>query len=786
MTTFYKRFTHKQINTPIPFWVLQTTDEYFGERVLCVTSISFCLAAGLFVNKIWRKPRTNGFKQACRELNVNHLLQRTTQFSKPVADQIRRALSKETGFAYSANIVSVSTLLVVLREFRAEKTLIRAFKQFTFTAVEDCTKKTVSLKDEASKQVTKLADQITETAITKRGFYRKFNNDHPFIRATTAFLKEVCSVKTVHIVLPDFKRWSSVDRASPKKRWEIICRNFLRFCDFMLQIELGQTVDIFYDKGMGHYVELFVSNLAKRNAWVSVLPISRSISIGFYLIAMHACAEDHPMKTNAIRNVIIARRIYNEIASKANASRNEKKLTWNIFLLNGVQSVLAGLINFLRPTIVSTVSPLLRRSKKAFLLSKAFAQLKVLNFIFNLCLKCGFRPMLLVDINIYKQHEWETRERNNVETSIVELQTPNGTVYMFSSNLTKGGTGPVETTALYTRDRHTYAKGYLFDLEDCFRDVYDAYDILNVEYPTLSNVNRAYNTANGVATPRNVLFNHKSKHYKLNGKYAKNPPFKQMNGTGDGGAYSLLFTKHLANLVRSLGSKSGLTNLFGGVKLQKPIFLQDLKVSSTGIAVVHRLHLDQTLTISIYDIRRSCDTKFMAAVSAAESITEYIGSNPLLAYAKHRLETHLKITDHSFRVADQYYNQSGFRNQLIDFGKGFETAFMEPLGIDEEFTPSMSPGELDAVIELSHRKQGLWVLKEWVRAGKVKSPLNWFARFAHVFAHVFTRFACFACLLYVFTRFAPVTACVASVTTCFAYLLRHSYNWCDYLQRQMV
>ena len=177
----------------------------------------------------------------------------------------------------------------------------------------------------------------------------------------------------------------------------------------------------------------------------------------------------------------------------------------------------------------------------------------------------------------------------------------------------------------------------------------------------------------------------------------------------------------------------------------------------------------------------------MAAVSAAESITEYIGSNPLLAYAKHRLETHLKITDHSFRVADQYYNQSGFRNQLIDFGKGFETAFMEPLGIDEEFTPSMNPVELDAVIELSHRKQGLWVLKEWVRAGKVKSPLNWFARFAHVF----TRFACFACLLfacllYVFTRFAPVTACVASVTTCFAYLLKHSYNWCDYLQRQMV
>ena len=79
--------------------------------------------------------------------------------------------------------------------------------------------------------------------------------------------------------------------------------------------------------------------------------------------------------------------------------------------------------------------------------------------------------MLLVDINIYKQHEWETRERNNVETSIVELQTPNGTVYMFSSNLTKGGTGPVETTALYTRDRHTYAKGYLFELEGCFRDV---------------------------------------------------------------------------------------------------------------------------------------------------------------------------------------------------------------------------------------------------------------------------------------------------------------------------
>lgn len=293
---------------------------------------------------------------------------------------------------------------------------------------------------------------------------------------------------------------------------------------------------------------------------------------------------------------------------------------------------------------------------------------------------------------------------------------------------------PVEYRSLWTHDRDTWQPGGLAGMHRAFEHAFDAYEVLQTDLQTFERVDRRFDGVDGsLVDTKALLHRQRSGEFTRNGKPSLNPPYLAGNyrsgnlsasqsALGEGPAYSTFFTSTLAAVFHGLASKDGLHHLFG-INFPRPIKNQHLKVGPTANAMVQYLHWND-LKLGIYDLRRANDSRYFAAVNAAEKIAERTGNDTAVKYARSRLERHLKLTDHSETIADTFYNQSGVDDQLIDFGTGLANAFAESQCLDKLFARPLSPKELANTVRLSHRGQGLRAIRQWVDQGLIPSPLG--------------------------------------------------------------
>ena len=142
-----KSFSWRDIT--VPFWLLTE-----NEKTWCVTAIAFATHNGLFKNKNgrWRLPRSSTFLKGKKELGDNYLYKNAKQFDENVAKDIRKGLIEEwTGsspFQHATKLVSLETLLLILKCSCVDKKVVQAFQLFLTEMYELMCKE----KDDKEKQ----------------------------------------------------------------------------------------------------------------------------------------------------------------------------------------------------------------------------------------------------------------------------------------------------------------------------------------------------------------------------------------------------------------------------------------------------------------------------------------------------------------------------------------------------------------------------------------------------------------------------------------------------------
>ena len=128
---FIKTKSFSWCDITVPFWLLTE-----NEKTWCVTAIAFATHNGLLKNKNgrWRLPRSSTFLKGKKELGDNYLYKNAKQFDENVAKDIRKRLIEEwTGsspFQHATKLVSLETLLLILKCSCVDKKVVQAFQLF--------------------------------------------------------------------------------------------------------------------------------------------------------------------------------------------------------------------------------------------------------------------------------------------------------------------------------------------------------------------------------------------------------------------------------------------------------------------------------------------------------------------------------------------------------------------------------------------------------------------------------------------------------------------------------
>jgi hypothetical protein len=493
----------------------------------------------------------------------------------------------------------------------------------------------------------------------------------------------------------------------------VVETNFVRFVDFCLRVGAVSRLPEDLTTPLGHSIQLFVDTLLTKNKPVSVLPIARSVAIGFFLI--HLRAGDRPVPRD---NAIVAKKVYKSVSSRANKTRiTEKKVHFNVDLLAALGDVLEAVAKAVAEALPA---------------STLLAKLRVLLFVWRLCERTGCRPATLIELQVYDRADWDARgAKEKQQVAIVRFPTPRGPTYMFTTSQRKHAmAAPVEYRSVWTYDRDTGRPGHLFEMHQAFVDAFAAHEFLH------DGVDRRYDSADGtgLVDPNTLLFRTASAEFTRNGAPSKHPPYMAGNyrsnnlspsdsARGQGPAYSTLFTKTVMSVFRGVAGANGLTHLFGR-PLPRVLRATDLPLKPASRAMLAYFQRHPTVKVGIYDLRRANDTMHFAGVLVAEKVLERIGFDAV-KYAQAQLRRHLKLTDHSEKVAETFYNQTGTTDQVIDLGQGFLHAFRTCRTVHALFDARDAMGSaLDDRVRLSHRTQGLRTLRKWVDEGRIPSPFG--------------------------------------------------------------
>ena len=712
-----KSFHFRDID--VPFWRLCEHG-----KTQCVTAIAFAVHGGLLKKangNCWRLPRSSKFLKAKTQLANTYFYKNAGQFDKDLAKKIRTSLVKEwrqpIPFQHATKLVNLETLLLILKFSGMEKAIVAAFQLFVADTFRQLTKKK---NTEEQQKNEKLLATIKEEKVFKRK-----HQTEAFNKALEVFVKDKLSVLRVETIDHNLQPWQSIEQKTPRQKQAIVTRPLLRFFDFLREkrciLEGENNIERVLSAPLSKEIQLFTDCLSQSCKYVSMLPITRGIAIGFHIIAIYFHEKKIANLSSVVSNAIISRRIYKTISSKANKSRiSEKTVNWNMDLLKEVGTVLDKIQHRVGIDVGSLV---VGKNNVAF---RAFQKFRILNFVFHLCLYTGIRPMTLVELEMFTEDDYCRRKKRCVEVVAVQF----GDCYMLSLNQSKSSaSAPTEVRSSWTRDRHTGVKKDLFAIEKHFKDAFQAYKLLN------NGIERRYDTLDGnIRTCRTLLFKSKPcKEFTRNGKSIDHPPYEasqfrsnnlgcSLNAHGEGSSYSTFFTNTISKIVRGIGCTKGLRYLFGS--RIKTIYFPELELGFVSQAMVKRFQFDPTLRVGIYDIRRARDSLCFAAVDAAQLIADASGKDELLSYARRNLNSHLKVADHRESTAEHHYNLSGIKDQIVNIGTGVAHTFSTQVDLNDIFSKVKNPVDMEKVVRYSHRLVGLRQLQIWVREGKVAKPFR--------------------------------------------------------------
>ena len=731
-----------------PFWLIQ----HAGRKV-CVTATSIAQASGLLRarGKTWRVPRSKAFRAFLSK--DRSLLQTANKFDRPAV--IRETLKAHPSYQYNAAIVDVATLHAILRAEKREPGLVLAFERFVHSAEQACAAIDQTKASARVKGVLQGSAALQTEARKVGGLYKRFPPSHPTLMAATELLREACKTNANQALSTAVTPWPSIDRATPKKRLSACKASFLRFIDFSLHVGAFHAIPKDLNTPVGEAVELFLDALKASNKAVSILPVARGIAVAFHLLAL---AEFSPPV-----NAVVARRLYKATCSNANQTRNtHKEVVWNLDLLQSLGDVLEAVVSSLQADCCGTVreaqealATAASKRQRRRIVSHAvlLAKMRLLSFVWRLGEHTGSRPSCLIELQVYEEAEWRhRRDRNVQEVATVRFAAPFGFTFMFTTSQKKrSAAAPVEYRSLWTRDRDTGADGPLASMHEAFVGVFEAYHVLQTDLYTGIPIDRRYDGVDGeLIDTKALLHRQRSVEFTRDGVCTPNPPYLAANfrsknrspsntALGEGPAFSTLFTNACAKVFRGLLGEEGLRHAFG-ISFPRTIHAKDLPIGVTSRVMLQRVadrqqkaNRSKASHVGLYDLRRANDSYYFAAVAAAEKIAERTGDQTILEYAKSRLQFHLRLTDHSEAVANQYYNQAGVCDQLVDVGEGLAAALEACVPIDRLFDGDRA---MDSAVRFSHRTQGLRAIRRWIDEGKVASPIGRCERFKQWFGFI--------------------------------------------------
>lgn len=389
-------------------------------------------------------------------------------------------------------------------------------------------------------------------------------------------------------------------------------------------------------------------------------------------------------EATAVQNSIVVFRTYKAIWTDANRDRaaKESQQDWNLPLLEFAQEVVdavvakgelfwgSDVVNMDQKSFASLVQDWSKESNKKhktklrrrIVAARSYSHFVLSGqFILQLALKVGMRPLGFVELDILTKAEWDGRvsrtgRRPQVESAIVQL--PNGE-WMLSRNSGKGArsqsAAPSARNALYTRDPVTSVTGHLHNVN--FDGAKNAHEIL-VTCDTTGIVDRSYLCSDRTFRSSEALFTRsRNKHFICNGsKIMFAPPYVRTSGSqgllgvpsvGEGGKLSKFFTTTLNSLFKNLSTKC--THLLR-FKLKEPITIEKLGLSVGATAVARRWSMRPELELTIYDIRRALSTSMLSARDASRSWVAAGGSSFLPLAMAEVLTKHLRYVLFSFAV----------------------------------------------------------------------------------------------------------------------------------------
>ena len=724
-----------------PFWLIQ----HAGRKV-CVTATSIAQASGLLRarGKTWRVPRSKAFRAFLSK--DRSLLQTANKFDRPAV--IRETLKAHPSYQYNAAIVDVATLHAILRAEKREPGLVLAFERFVHSAEQACAAIDQTKASARVKGVLQGSAALQTEARKVGGLYKRFPPSHPTLMAATEFLREACKTNANQALSTAVTPWPSIDRATPKKRLSACKASFLRFVDFSLHVGAFHAIPKDLNTPVGEAVELFLDALKASNKAVSILPVARGIAVAFHLLAL---AEFSPPV-----NAVVARRLYKATCSNANQTRNtHKEVVWNLDLLQSLGDVLEAVVSSSKPTAAAPSARRKRlwpRRRPNAATPNRLARRSCQDEAALLCLA----PWRAHGLEAVLPDRVAGLRRGRVAPS-PRPQRPGGGHGRFAPRLASplcsprarrnAVCAPVEYRSLWTRDRDTGADGPLASMHEAFVGVFEAYRVQTDLYTGIP-IDRRYDGVDGELIDTKALLHRQRSVEFTRTVGTPNPPYLAANfrsknrspsntALGEGPAFSTLFTNACAKVFRGLLGEEGLRHAFG-ISFPRTIHARDLPIGVTSRVMLQRVADRQQKAnrskacrskacrskashVGLYDLRRANDSYYFAAVAAAEKIAERTGDQTILEYAKSRLQFHLRLTDHSEAVANQYYNQAGVCDQLVDVGEGLAAALEACVPIDRLFDGKRA---MDSAVRFSHRTQGLRAIRRWIDEGKVASPLG--------------------------------------------------------------
>ena len=414
-----------------------------------VTSLPFLVAGGL-LKKNWKPPESKRYREDVTRLKLPFHFISTKYFGDNElavhALSVLRVEWKNTGsktrFQASSRVCSADSLLLAMKHHPQSNTGVfrdlQLFAEEQQRAVTLMDKNDIELADAHAKiSGTKIALQV-HAARQKKGKRPQMRQKNQSAALVTS-VREYCSV-LAHtdmrtVTLPTgLEEWSTVQNTSIKSRFETISAIMTRVADHSIstgRMHHETTAIAFFNSPLfGAFVNDFFEAHVKTGATsTGRLPMARGCRMAVYL---HAATVEASEQATAVQNNTVVFRCYKTIWTDANRDRASVSSVqeWNLPLLKLVSEVVDAVVDKAEffwgkdivemdqetfATMVVDCANEPSKTKKAALRRdivgvRSYNQFVLEGqFILQLALKVGMRPLGFVELDLLTKVEWDNR-----------------------------------------------------------------------------------------------------------------------------------------------------------------------------------------------------------------------------------------------------------------------------------------------------------------------------------------------------------------------------------------